>query len=882
MNFISFPVATTNIFPAANSTSGSQLLSEWNIRCRETVSTPSSVQYQIGHSFVHSMSDFEISVLQDGSGNIVNTYTLQIAPGVGIVNGHFIESLVPITIDLLDANATLQEQSRPPLRGKLAVGLRAFYATEQTVLGTLLVENDEEMFVGIQPVILPYEEFITPVNSPDDPTKVTADILLATFNFNNNKITSIINSPDKTKYISSDRLMSIDQIVSEEYIRKTGLNSKKLYAFAGKGIDPATGLDTWEDVTGSIVVWDSNPQRTLEKPSLSQSQFIAAGSSVFLAAVPRQVVGMTAEDGSTPEYYAPRLIEIPQASYNTNTAGIVNKEYTEQIKMIAERVNDFHNMLTGKQVMFIDSKDGSTVLPSINTNWENGDYILVGQDYTADDNTDGVRPPSTMYVVLPGLVESIDFDRYVDNSDKVPSDIDGTELAFLSWSEAGGQSEPDTSDPENYPEFYSDDDNLRGVPGHDYFRLKYTYQDNTFRNYYFLVDTAGKRVWSNYVMLTGSVPLATETAIGGFLNVSEDALDKGYVYRDEYGRLRLLDYALLRQGTLAYQLASDLTLPSGVTTQEVQTYLDEYVNQRIAFPDAAQIASGSPNFINVYINLTEEAEAVTLNINDIDSRFNTAVYLHIQGTATSTTTINIYDCEKIRIDAAIGGTPVINVMRSGLYYDPLVFNYIRQCTRDEATYGADFTGFQDLKIWYALYEDDDPQLVVDGMTVSQLDSSIAPTSTDYWAPVGAEVNDNNYLTALKSITFAPNGDIVQCGLLVANQSTDNVAQGDKMVVGSFLLPQGSSLIYPNGCLTKPLKVTGTFVTAYRSENEWYVSDTSFSAVTNTYDPYNTSLATGGNIAFHTRTVLIPSTISQTSIPAWESDTFHLFFGGVIG
>ena len=221
-------------------------------------------------------------------------------------------------------------------------------------------------------------------------------------------------------------------------------------------------------------------------------------------------------------------------------------------------------------------------------------------------------------------------------------------------------------------------------------------------------------------------------------------------------------------------------------------------------------------------------------------------------------------------------------MRSGLYYDPLVFNYVRQCTRDEATYGADFTGFQDLKIWYALYEDDDPELVVDGMTVSQLDSSIAPTATDYWAPVGAEVNDNNYLTALKSITFAPNGDIVQCGLLVANQSTDNVAQGDKMVVGSFLLPQGSSLIYPNGCLTKPLKVTGTFVTAYRSEDEWYVSDTSFSAVTNTYDPYNTSLATGGNIAFHTRTVLIPSTISQTSIPAWESDTFHLFFGGVIG
>ena len=45
MNFITFPVAATNIFPAANSTSGSQLLSEWNLRSRETVATDSDVTY---------------------------------------------------------------------------------------------------------------------------------------------------------------------------------------------------------------------------------------------------------------------------------------------------------------------------------------------------------------------------------------------------------------------------------------------------------------------------------------------------------------------------------------------------------------------------------------------------------------------------------------------------------------------------------------------------------------------------------------------------------------------------------------------------------------------------------------------------------------------
>ena len=61
--------------------------------------------------------------------------------------------------------------------------------------------------------------------------------------------------------------------------------------------------------------------------------------------------------------------------------------------------------------------------------------------------------------------------------------------------------------------------------------------------------------YSSAVYLTGEIPLAQELVIGGFLNVPNDALGEGYVIRDESGHLRLLDYPLLRSGTLAYPVS---------------------------------------------------------------------------------------------------------------------------------------------------------------------------------------------------------------------------------------------------------------------------------------------------------------------------------------
>lgn len=875
MNFITFGAPFTNIFPIANSKNGGQLATEYNLRCRDTVGTHRSIEYEVGPSYVHGADDFEVRVLSDDAGTPVSYSTLQIMPGRAIINGHFVETFQSMTIDLLEANADLKNRALPPLKGKLSIGVRAFYATEQTIAGTLLVENANSMYVGMQLVVLPADELILPVESPDDRSKVTAHLRLATFNFNNNRISGIINHvEEKCRYISADRIANIDMMLSDTYVRKTGLNPKKLYSFAGKGTDPATGYDTWEDTTDALMVWDAVPQRTLVKPTELQAGFITDATKAYLAVPHHQVDGMTDAE-ENPEYYATRYIPLPTADYGANTPGLVDKTYTRAIKAISDKVEEFRTTLHGKQILYLETKDADTVLPAINPAWNVGDYILVGQDFTADEAADGVRAPSTLYVVLPGVVSAIEFVTKIDDSDIPPASLTGACLGKLTYDADSRDPEPGTSDPTVYPVFFTDEDEIRGIPNTDYFLAVYLQGDH-YSMYYYKVLTAGPRAYSSYVPLTGEIPLAQEDVIGGFLNVNTDYTDNGYVYRDEYGRLKLLDYQLLRSGTLAYQLGEDLTFPTGMSTEEVQTYLNEYVNQRIAFPPTnALMTASTPNVINLYIYLTAEDAAATLNICGIDSRFNTSVYVHILGSANSNTTINIYDCQKIRIDNDIAGTPIINVYRSCLYYDPYVFNYIRTCNRGDTT----FTGFEDIKLWYEQFTDEDANLVVNDMTVSQLDAPVIPDEIDYWHTT--EANDNRYLTALHSITFSGDGTVVGCGLLLANQSTDNVDPGDKIIVGDFELPQGSALSYPKACMQKQLKITGTFVSAYYSDQTWYTTNTAFSAITAVYDQYDMTTTIKGNIAFHSTTTLITAEIGATSIPVWETDTYHLFYGGAI-
>lgn len=962
MHFITFPVGSTNIFPLSNSVQGGQLVTEYNLRSREMVGTNSAITYQVGPSYTHSMNDFAVSVGSNlGAEAYDNTKVyevgdyctyndktyvcvvgmakaglfnpsnwqavslsgsiLRISEGRAVINGHFVETLSPMQVDLALANALLKQQSQPALVNKLCIGIRAYYSTTATMSGAMLWENEDNMYTGVQLVVLPESEFITPEDSPTDLNQVTAHLKLATFMYVNGSVSdsNIIQNPDKVKYLNAERISNIENLIDSKFITKTDLNPKKIYTFTGEGLEH--NKDTWCDSTGSLMVWDANPQLKVKPANYvtknRQADFAIDNNAFVNLVIPHQQIDGIANAAGIQQYYPDRIIRMPKADYHNETAGTIDANYTKVIKSIAEKVNDYKQFINGRQILYLDIKNYNYEMPTISTEYNVGDYMLVRSDYTATNANDAGAGPSTIYVILPGYVGSV---SYTDNQPtgvrlgEVASVIEGDSESFNDtvfknlanlYSETKTYSKgeyvacngrmysaiDDIDTPEPFtPTHWNTISDLpdlssmyrytsyRGVANSDYFEVIWKNTDtNESKSYFYLVSSTGAFQWSDAILLTGGIPLATETQVGGFYNTSADVLDGGYVTRDENGRLRLIDYALLRSGTLAYQLGEDYTLPSNLTTDAIQEYLDEYVNSRVAFPFTTRTSSKSP-MINVYLTLPAEDTISELTLCNLDSRFGTGVHLHIMGSSNNNTVINILDCEKLKIDSNIQGTPIINVVRTNLYYDANVFDYIRTCdTSGIRTSGV--TGFQDIKLWYEKFEDTDPDLMVSGMEVSQPDAPMATEDITFWNDYLS--NDNHYTCALRSITFSNNGNIVGCSVYVANDSTaTNYVEGRVIIGGEFTLPQGSELNYPISCLTKSLRVTGTFVAAYATqEDAWVVSNTSFTAQTGVYES-----ATGmssGTIAFNSDTSLVPSTyVNVTSIDCWEPGTYHIFYGGI--
>lgn len=875
MNFNVFNANSTNLWPVANDTKNGQLMTEWNLKSRETVGTNETIQYMCGPSYVHSERDFEVGVLTDGAGQIASSSTLQIAEGWGIVDGVFIQSLVPVTVDLLEINAQAQLEGLPPLKGRLSVGLRAMYATESTVAGTLRTYDSNEIYEGIQLVILPQDEFKLPIDVPTQQDQVTAHLKLADFNFVNGSVSSIVqNYPAKVQNVSAERVGNIEKLLSDIYVTKTGLDPRKLYTFAGKGTDDTTRMDTWCDSTGSLMVWDANPQAVDgATSSYKEATFAAQTDGRTVLIMPHQNVDGMTNTAGTYQHYADKKLELPLANYSQGTPGTVDRNYTNHIKEVQEQINNIYRMPAGKQVGFIDILNDRSELPTLNNNWKVGDYILVRQDNTMSENYTGTQPPSTMYVVLPGIISAYTYASKVDNSDQVPSDLTGIEIQRDTWDNTEGDLVVDTADPDNYGQYFDLSAGFRGQLNVDYFMIHVITGEDTYTRYYFKVSATGNREYSSPVQVTAEFPLAQEEIIGGFYNVPETALDNGYVFRDETGHLILLDYALLRSGVLAYQLGEDFETAQGTTAEEIQANLDEYVNSRVAFPNANQIANAdNPNVINITIDLSAEAaeDNPEINIYNIDSRFNTSVYIHINGSADENTVINISDCQKVRIDSNIGGTPVINLYRSCLYYDANVIDYL--------------STISNMTLWYERYEDDQPNLLVDSMTVTEVDAPVIPDDLDYWNP--SAPNDNHYMYALHSITFGPDGTIVGAGMFVKNESTSNVQEGKSIITSTFALPQGAGLQYPKSKLTNQIKITGSFVNAYAttSPQGYMVMNTSFSALTDATSAYDSNDYTEGVISFLTDAELIQSVTGLplgTQLDCWQTGSFHCFKGVVI-
>ena len=935
MHFIIFPAASTHIFPLVNSTKGGQLVTEYNLKSREMVATNPEVKYAIGPSFIHSLDDFRVRLLTDvgvpeyddtstyEKGDyctyLNNTYVcivniptpepfdvnhwvqteisgsiIQIDPGRAVINGHYIESVAPVTIDLALVNADLKRAGQPQLYGNLSIGFKTYFSTSNTMSGSMKVENTDDMYIGIQLVIEQSTNFKTPADEPTDQSKVTADLKLADFTYVNGVVatTSIKMSPDATRYISVDRIADFGSVLSDEYVKSSNLVDRMFYTFSGK-----TG---WCDSTGSIMVWDKENKQVTTPPVVEEANFYTyTDGSVHLVIPHKQQDAEILNDNDERLYYESRDIQLPTADYNSLTSGIVTSTYTQRLHELESILGTYKEFTNGKQIAYwetlsFDSNgDYTPEFMEDLSGFDIGDYILVRKDFTVSSSDSAGTAPSTMYFVVPGGVTSV-----------VPENITTTKPSGVKlgvsqvWWSAEHASEPTTTSPtaEELLTMFGYTTYQGGL--NDYFELEYHYSDEminpehaTPKYFYYPVSSTGPKTWSGAVLLTGGVPLATTSMIGGFYNMptSSEYTDAGYVYLDSNGHLRLMDYALLRSGTLAYQLGSDYKVPSNQTLNYIQSYLDENVNDRIAFKSQPELTT-TATMMDVYIPLPEGGGG-TLNIYDIDSRFGTGVYLHFMADDStgdySDIVINIINCEKVRIDSSVTKLikgPIINVFRTCLYYDASVINYIRLCDINNQravlfpNY-TDFTGFDGLTLWYSRFSTSDPDLVVNGMEISQPNVAMVTQEIDFWSDTVP--GDNHYRYALRSITLSNVGKMIACSLYVSNGSTKQITTAQHFIIGGdFIIPQGADLNYPEACVNNALKVTGTFTTAYLdSRGEyWITTETSFTALSGIYSP-TTGMAKG-SIAFNSTAELIPASYTNVeTIDGWAPNSYHIFYGG---
>lgn len=1029
MNFTRFSANTTNIFPIANSKTGGQLLTEFNLRSRESVLTSEDVKYMIGPSYCHSANDFIVRLQEDELGVSVSSTTLEITDGRALVNGHYIESLVNVTVDLAEANRQLKSEGKEELKGRLGIGLRAMYSTEQTLSASMRIENNQHMMTGVQIVILPIGPissgyFVVPEQSPDNEELVTCHLKLAEFYYLNGQIRSIQQNVDKTKAIPASRVGDFEGLLDAHYLTKDGLNPKKIYTLAGKSSDgqKILGKPTWCDSTDSMFIWQkaSKLTTTLVDPGLDQAEFgvmysdgriaknivtnesRAADETIVLELPHKAVDGKMWNTDGQEEFYSPRILHFPQADYASGRPGTVTSDYTNNIKAINEKINNFYHLPRGRQRGYVDILDARTasdfntvdydsteehILPKINQNWRPGDYILVREDNTVVDSTSGlVSSPASLYVVLPPQVSRIELQNIdpVYSETDIPAGLTGVEIMRRVRSYTGSQYDSEDitkstiindfhlTDQDQYNidfgiytsyageistvlrgtylQILSDSVYAQGInestgtltapiilEGDKETGEYYNYTDylvleianvpvldasgepTTTRSYYYYFAVtnvvANSKVYSDPILLTGTIPLATEDAIGGFYNVTQTDLDNGYVIRDENGHLKLLDYSLLRSGVLAYQLGEDYDFGSGLSVESLQTQLDEYVNDRVAFrtqSQSDQVISdgGNPKIIKITINLSEEASYSTLNIRNIDSRWDTSVYVLFTGSANSNTTINIMNCEKIRIgfsldipelDLESGYGPILNIYDSSVYYDASIIDYVHRCNRiytSTATtteelavaYKEGFTGISNISFWYEKFDEDDPDLIVDGLTITEINSPVIPEDIDFWSET--VINDNHYYYGLHSVVFNHEADIIGCGLYIRNDMSANIEFGKTIAVAQFSLPQGNAFSYPETSITKQLKVTGDFVTAYSSEDPigYIVMKTYFTALTQKYIETDSDgvQVEDGTISFLSESEFIDDFVSTSGldqgvpIDGWESNSYHVFKGWTIG
>lgn len=923
MNFIVFPVESTNIFPLTNSTAGGQLVTEFNLRARESVLTDTAIQYFTGPSYAHSMSDFAVYSLRDGYDTSISNTCIQIQPGRALVAGYYVQSLTPVDIDLNDANYLAKKNGLTELKGRLSVGLKMIYNTVRTLAESAKVENVDNYYEGVEVVILPTDDVVLPADAPNESeyAKVNMDLLLGEFTYRNGSISKVKQNKEKIAAIESSRIKSSTSGDDDDSASTKRLDPNKLYIMAGKSKNGSkiSEKPTWCDYTDGAIVWDKTPKIDVFEPS-SESffQYNPYSGQVELVLAHKQVDGSVNTEG-TKVYYQDKTLALPSADFDYETGGVIDRAYIKRVKDLKTRVNNFYHLASGKMRAYKETLNNVNELPIIpmkyynvtksQSLWEAGDYVLVGQDNTQADNTGDSRPPATMYVVQAPQVATIAYlqgsdvtktisyakgktseeylNSYYEMINNLPVQLQGKGGTLLDVYKVNSTNtdkdefmDMTVSDWSQYTAFWNPGQ-YNGTPEQDYFiaieltDIDSTAKTETYILHYYVVKSVannGAFTYSDAIWLTGEIPLATESAIGGFKSVPADSYGQGYVYVDDSGHLKLVDYELLLNGILSYQLGEDYST-TGSTISDIQDELNEYINNRVAFPNANQTKTAQDNdrdpyVINVYLTLPDEQG--TINLHDVGTRNNTTLYLHILGTATSALTLNISKCDQLRIDGNIAGAPNIVLDSDTLYYDPDALDLI--------------STISNMKLWYHKFEDSDPDIQLNGMTVTLTTQVQNAETVDPWTEVYA--NDNHYNYALRSLTFADDGSIIKAGILVGDSTTANVDEGKSVFAGEFTLPQSAGLAYPETKMTHRLKITGSFVSHYyvAADDAYMMKVTQFSAITQKYSVTSRVNIVSGTIAFLTDAYevdTIAGVEDNVTIDAWDLNTPHYFEGGIV-
>jgi len=865
MNIVAFPVNSTNIFPIANSHAGGQLVTEFNLRSRESVLTDSSVEYSIGPSYVHSLRDFKVTASSDSDGSSLgSTSSIDISPGRAVINGHYVESLVTIHLDMLDLNQKLVENGETKLSGQLSIGLKMTYSTEKTLSGSLQTEFEDDgtpssYYRGVQIVIEPSTEFKLPVDVPTDEYMISAHIKLADFKFVGNMVTDVVENEDRIQYISFDRIKDFNASDSGNFVTKNGLDANNLYVIPGHKGD-------LQNATNALVRWAPYTLPTasaIHSGRNEHARFVIDSNESVQFRLPylmNEYPMQNAQGDSV--YYPDTFIQFPKADFVNSTPGTVSSSYTNAIKAKTTEIYEKVYLKTGaagSQRGFIDTlySDSDTYpqLPPIQSTWKLGDYVIVASDQTRPIVEDTGIYPSTMYMLWSKITD-------FDSGHVYDSLQDGKNIVYMTdyqdtWDVATSDVKSLISSTINRQTgsdyvvvpFYSDDASGDRVVKYAY------YKASSNSGFYWDID--------HPIYLTGGTSIATSDRVGGFLNMDEDSTDfygNGYVYADSNGHLRLVDYDLLVTGVLAYQLGEDVTIPGGLDPAETQSLLDQYVNNRVAFTYDPPSEETESSHVAVELNLNGVPDGSVFNIGNIDSRFGTYVDLRLVGSCTYNVIVNVSNCQKLKITRSSECNVTLKLKDVNLYYDSSVLGY------------QYLTSVSGLQLW-ALNDDD---VYVDRMTVFvKTNRQDSTNQVDFWSEYAS--NDNIFTWALRSFTFSTDGKIVQLGFNVGSNTTSQQVPSSGVFV--YPLTLSSSVPYPNTRFADNITVTGAFVTGYTySDNSIYMQDVSFTV--SAYKDSSKSL-----ISFYSKVALISGSVvgADTLVgTGFEPGSLHYFQGGLVG